>query len=142
MARLIQAMREYGPRLELGPLAETESIVEWATARNRLLSSGAVKVALIEIAEAVLHFNGEGIPVRLEGLGIFTPTIDRNGTIKHNYRADAKLKQRSNAEGAYTGRITNGERIGLSNAGYKELWDADHPDDPLEIQVGGPDEAC
>lgn len=129
-------------------MAETENIVEWATARNRLLSSGAVKVALIGIAEAVLHFNGEGIPVRLEGLGIFTPTIDRSGTIKHNYRADAKLKKRSNAEGAYTGlpaqagRITNGEHIGLSNAGYKELWDADHPDDPLEIRVGGPDKAC
>lgn len=24
-------------------------------------------------------------------------------------------------------------RIGLDNDGYKELWDADHPDDPLEV---------
>jgi hypothetical protein len=132
MAKPIQAMREYGPRLELGPLAETENVVEWVMARNRFLSRGMVKVALIEIAEAVLHFNGEGIPVRLEGLGIFTPTIDRNGTIKHSYRADAKLKKRSNAAGAYTGTVLNKNRIGLDDAGYKELWDADHPDDPLE----------
>lgn len=133
MARLIQAISEYGPKLELDPTAETEGVIEWVMARNRLLSRGTVKVALMEIAEAVLHFNGQGIPVRLEELGIFTPSIDRNGAIKHGYRADVKLKQRSNAEGAYTGRITNGERIGLDNAGYKELWDADHPDDPLEV---------
>jgi len=142
MAKPIQAMHEYGPRLELGPLTETEDVIEWVMARNRFLSRGTVEAALIEIAEAVLHFNGEGIPVRLEGLGIFTPTIGRNGTIRHSYRADVDLKKRSNAEGAYTGTVLNKNRIGLSNAGYKELWDADHADDPLEIQVGGPDKAC
>jgi hypothetical protein len=133
MARLIQAIREYGPKLELDPTAETEDVIEWVMAHNRFLSRGTVEAALMEIVEAVLHFNCQGIPVRLKGLGIFTPSIDCNGAIKHGYRADAKLKKRSNAEGAYTGKIVNGERIGLSNAGYKALWDADHPDDPLEI---------
>jgi len=33
----------------------------------------------------------------------------------------------------YHGEIVNRERIGLSNEEYKALWDADHPDDPLEI---------
>ena len=88
---------------------------------------------LMGIAEAVLRFNCQGIPVRLEGLGIFTPSIGRNGDIRHCYRADAKLKRGSNAEGAYTGKIVNGEHIGLDNAGHKALWDPDHPDDPLEI---------
>ena len=32
-----------------------------------------------------------------------------------------------------TGRMDNKGRIGLDNAGYKELWNADHADDPLEI---------
>jgi hypothetical protein len=31
------------------------------------------------------------------------------------------------------GRIVNRKHIGLDNAGYKALWDADHPEDPLEI---------
>jgi hypothetical protein len=133
MARLIQAISEYGPKLELDPTVGTEDVVERVIAHNRLLPKGVVRAALVEIVEAVLHFNCQGIPVRLEGLGIFTPSIDRNGTIKHSYRADVKLKQRSNVEGAYTGKITNEERIGLDNAGYKKLWDDDHPDDPLDM---------
>jgi len=31
------------------------------------------------------------------------------------------------------GEIKNREHIGLDNAGYKALWDPDHPDDPLEF---------
>jgi hypothetical protein len=56
----------------------------------------------------------------------------REGTFKINFRADVDLK-RINAPGAYTGTVLNKNRIGLDNAGYKELWDADPADDPLEI---------
>jgi hypothetical protein len=133
MARLIQALREYGPKLELVPTAETEAVIEWIVENSHVLRRSMVRMMLMEIVEAILYFHGQGIPVRLEGLGIFTPSIDRNGTIRHGYRADAALKKRSNAEGAYKGRIINKECIGLDNAGYKALWDADHPGDPLEI---------
>jgi hypothetical protein len=133
MARLIQALREYGPKLELGPTADTQDVLEWIVAHNRFLHKSTLHVALMEIVEALLHFNSQGVPVKLEGLGTFTPTIDRDGAIRHSYRADVEIKQRSNAAGAYTGRIANREHIGLDNAGYKALWDADHPDDPLEI---------
>jgi hypothetical protein len=133
VARLIQAIREYGPELELGPMAEAEDVIEWMPENNRALRKSTIRATLMQIVEAVLHFNGQGIPVRLEGLGIFTPSIDCNGSIKHGYRADAKLKKRNTAQGAYTGRIINGEHTGLDNDGYKELWDADHPDDHLEV---------
>ena len=43
------------------------------------------------------------------------------------------MKKSINAPDAYTGRMANKSRIGLDNAGYKELWDADHPDDPLDV---------
>jgi len=133
MARLIQALREYGPKLELGPTASTRDVLEWIVARNRFLRKSVLRMALMEIVEALLHFNNQGIPVKLEGLGTFTPTVDRDGAIRHNYRADVEIKQRSNAAGAYTGRVVNREHIGLDNAGYKALWDAEHPDAPLEI---------
>lgn len=132
MARLIQAMQEYGPRLELEPTVGMEEIAEWMMERNHVLRWSVIMVMLIEIGEAIAHFNRRGIPVKLEWVGTFTPSINRNGAIKHGYRADAKLKQRSNEAGAYTGEIINKKHIGLDNAGYKELWDADHPDDPLE----------
>ncbi len=48
-------------------------------------------------------------------------------------RADMDLKRGINAPDAYTGEVANKSRIGLDNDGYKELWDADHPDDPLEV---------
>lgn len=133
MARLVQAMREYGPKLELGPTVETEGVIEWILENNRILRKSMVQATLMEIVEAVLHFNSQGQAVRVEGLGIFTPSIDRNGVIKHGFRADADLKRRSNEEGTYRGKIINEEHIGLDNAGYEALWDADHPDDPLEI---------
>lgn len=80
-----------------------------------------------------LDFNSNGVPLKLEGVGIFTPSIDRNGNIRNNFRADVRLKRRSNAPDAYRGKIINKEHIGLDDAGYKALWDADHPDDPVEV---------
>jgi hypothetical protein len=38
-----------------------------------------------------------------------------------------------NKPGRYSGRLINEQNIGLDDAGYKVLWDADHPDDPLEL---------
>ncbi len=133
MARLLQALGEYGPKLELAPTVGTEAVVEHVMDNNPSLRRSIVRAVLMEIAEAILFFNNQGIPVKLEGVGTFTPTIDRHGTIRHNYRADVQLKKRSNDEGAYTGKIANQEHIGLDNAGFKALWDVDHPDDPLAI---------
>ena len=59
--------------------------------------------------------------------------MNREGEYKINFRADTALKNGINAPGDYTGQMHNKSRIGLDSAGYKELWDADHLDDPLEI---------
>lgn len=97
------------------------------------LNKSEVMMVLQEMNEATLYFNSQGTPVKLPGVGTFTPSIDREGTFKINFRADMGLKKGINAPGAYTGEVSNKNRIGLDNDGYKELWDADHPDDPLEV---------
>jgi len=97
------------------------------------LNKSEVMMVLQETNDAVLYFNSQGTPIKLPGVGTFTPSVDREGTFKINFRADMDLKKRINAGGAYTGTVLNKNRIGLDNAGYKELWDADHADDPLEI---------
>ena len=66
-------------------------------------------------------------------MGTFTPSVNREGTFKINFRADMNLKKSINAPDAYIGELANKNRIDLDNVSYKELWDADHPDDPLEI---------
>ncbi len=133
MASLLKAIRKYGPRLDLAPVAQTEDVLEWMAQRSRLLRKSLVSMVMRELGEAILEFNSQGIPLKLPGIGTFSPSIDRYGKLKINYRADAALKKRSNAQDAYRGKIVNKDRIGLDNAGYKEIWDAIHPSDPLKV---------
>lgn len=132
MARIMQAVRDYGPKVDLNPTAQLEQVADWMAMRTGLNKS-EVMMVLQEANEAILYFNSQGTPVKLPGVGIFTPSISREGTFKINLRTDVNLKKRINARDAYTGTVNNKNRIGLDNAGYKALWDADHADDPLEI---------
>ena len=132
MARIMQAVRDYGPKVELNPTAQLKQVADWMAMRTGLNKS-EVQMVLQEANEAILYFNAQGTPVKLPGVGTFTPSVSREGTFKINFRADAELKKRINAGDAYSGQITNKNRIGLDNAGYKELWDADHADDPLDV---------
>jgi len=128
----LRAVRDYGPKVDLNPTAQLGQVADWMAMRTGLNKS-EVMMVLQETNDAVLYFNSQGTPIKLPGVGTFTPSVDREGTFKINFRADMDLKKRINAGGAYTGTVLNKNRIGLDNAGYKELWDADHADDPLEI---------
>jgi len=132
MATILQAVSEFGPKLELAPTAQLDESAEWMAMRTGLNKS-EVTMMLEEMSEMILAFNNRGIPVKLPGVGTFTPSIDRHGVIRNNFRSDVALKKGSNAPEAYKGAIDNRERIGLNDAGYKEIWDAAHPDDPLII---------
>jgi nucleoid DNA-binding protein len=132
MARIVEAVRDYGPRVDLNPTAQLEHVADWMTMRTGLNKS-EVMMMLQETHEAILYLNKQGTPVKLPGVGTFTPSVDREGTFKVNFRADSALKNGLNAPGAYSGPVRNKDRVGLDNAGYKALWDADHPDDPLDI---------
>ena len=132
MAKILQAVRDYGPKLELQDTAHLEQVADWMAMRTGLNTSEIVML-LQEVNEAILFYNRQGIPVKLPGVGTFSPSIDRHGKIKINLRVDPALKRSINNLDTYTGRIKNKQRINLDNAGYKELWDADHPDDPLEV---------
>jgi len=59
--------------------------------------------------------------------------MDREGTINIGFRADTALKNGLNAPGAFRGGVANKANIGIENARLKELWDKDHPGDPLNI---------
>jgi hypothetical protein len=94
---------------------------------------GEVALMLIELAAAVLYFNRRGTPVKLAGLGVFSPSISRDGKLRINVRTDSKLVKGINGDAGFTGRVTNRDNIGLDNDGLKDMWDAEHPDDPLEL---------
>jgi hypothetical protein len=132
MARIMQAVRDYGPRVVHNQTAQVEQLASWIEARTSLNKSEIVGV-LTEVNEAITFFNNMGTPVKFPGVGTFRPSINRHGQFKINFRADPSLKKSINAEGAYTGDVLRMKNAGLSNEEYKALWDADHPDDPLEF---------
>lgn len=134
MAKLIQSMQAYGPKLELQDMVQLKEVAGWMSMRTGLNKS-EVMMVLQELNEVILYFNCQGRPVKLPGLGIFRPSINRSGQYKINLRPDMALKKGINGSDAYTGKVNNKENINLDNAGCKALWDADHPDDPLEIET-------
>ena len=132
MAKIVQAVNIYGPKLEHKPTAGLEKVSEWAAMRTGLNKS-EVLMSLQEFSDAILNFCKDGTPVKLPGVGTFTPDIDREGNINIGFRADMALKKVIKSVDNYQGVIANKNRIAIDNAAYKQLWDADHPDDLLEI---------
>ena len=132
MAKLLQAVSAYIPRLDLNKTAQIKSLVKWMSSRTGVNSS-EVKMVLEELHEGIIFYASQGTPVKLPGVGTFTPVIKRDGEFKIGFRADAELKRAINTPGAFEGRMKQRKNIGISNEKLKELWDADHPDDPLEI---------
>jgi hypothetical protein len=131
MAKMVQAVNIYGPKVDHKPTAQLEKISEWISMRTGLNKSD-VLMAFTEISDAILFYNRDGAPVKILGVGTFTPYINREGGFSVHFRADMALKNGINAPGNFQGELLNKDRIGLSDEDYKALWDADHPDDPLE----------
>ena len=128
MAKLIQAVTEFGPRVALARTAQTPEIAELIAARTSM-NAGEVQNALSEFKAAVLFFAKQGSPVKLEGLGIFTPTIDLEGALDLAFRLDVSIDGALNAAGAFKGDVVNRENIGKTSADLKALWNTAHPSD-------------
>lgn len=132
MAKILQAVNLFGPKLELKTTAQLDVVAEWMAMRTGLNTS-EVMMVFQEMSDALLHFNKDGVPVKIPGVGTFTPSINRNGEFSVNFRADMALKNGINSPNAVRAVIRNKNRIGISNEAYKELWDTEFPEDPLVI---------
>lgn len=132
MAKLVQAVQRYGPRLVANRAARLDEVAEWLAGRSGL-TRGQVLIVLMEMSAAVSYFNRGGSAVKLPGLGLFTPIIRGNGQLRIGYRPDPALKREMNADSAYRGDMRNRENIGLDAAGFKALWDAEFPGDPVDL---------
>ena len=130
MAKQIQAVSAYCPRIGLGKRAETNDLVDFI-ARSTGLNEGTIRQVLTELRDATVFFSLRGQSVQLEGLGTYTPTIELDGTINVGHRADGYIKRHLNAPAAFQGEILQRENIGKTSADLAALWNADHPDDPV-----------
>jgi hypothetical protein len=125
MASRIEAIHAYCPKIELGQRAEIEDLVEFI-ARSTGLNESGVQQVLLELRDAVLFYNWQGRPVKLEGLGTYTPVIQLDGGFKVGHRADVALKDGLNSPGKFRGVIENAENVGKTSDEVVAMWNEDH----------------
>ena len=134
MAHLITALANLGPKLVYGRTIELEELAEW-TANRSGLTAEEVERVLKAVRSAMVHYCRGGAAVRLPGVGRIRPTIDRAGHVRVRIVPDPELDRALGNRGAYRGEIQNRANIGLSDAELKLLWDAEHPEDPLDLPL-------
>lgn len=127
VATKIEAINAFRPKLTLNPTAKLDQLVDFIAMRTGA-NKGTVQLVLAELHDAIAFFNLQGTPVKIEGLGTYTPSIDLDGKLDSAHRADADLIKALNAGGAYKGSIANRENIGKTADDLAALWNAAHPD--------------
>jgi hypothetical protein len=132
MAKILEAIRDFGPKLKLNKTLTMRDLAAFIAMRTAINETQVLSV-LLELKFAILYFIRQGTPINLPGLGRFAPGIGRDGKYRVNIRVDKSLTDGMNEKDAYAGRLDNPDTIGLDNEGFKILWDAEHPNDPLEI---------
>ena len=134
MAKLIQAIAAYGPRIELMASVNSKRFIESVIHRTTL-STGVVKSVQESEVEELINFLLEGRPVHT-GIAIFTPTIDLQGNFKVTVRVDKRLITALNVPGAFKGIVKNKQNIGKTPQELTAQWDQDHPDDLVHLRPG------
>lgn len=131
MSSEIKAVYAYTPRVKLEPVIELpilSSFIEGRTGFNR----GAILNMLAEFSDAIVFFCMSGQPVRLPGVGIFAPKINKEGVYGLNFKMDTWLKSEMNVNGKFKGRVLNRDMIGKTVEEMVARWNEEHPDDKIK----------
>ncbi len=131
MAKTINAVRKYSPRVELGEMVEVLELVKLISGRTSI-NEGAILNMFSEIREAITFFATMGRPMRLQGVGIFAPRVERDGTFSINFKVDSRLKSEINVPGKFSGRMANRGMIGKSNDELIDIWNEENPGDKIK----------
>lgn len=132
MAVKLKAIASLRPRLVMGRMITLEDL-EPVIAAKTTFNEGIVYSILREFREQVIRYALDGRSVKLEGLGVFTPTIGLNGKISLSHRVDNKLESQLNIKGGYKGEIRNRDMIGKTVEDIIVRWDEENPGDPVII---------
>jgi hypothetical protein len=130
MAKRIQAIAAFRPRVDLGDTASEARYMELTTQRTTL-SSGVVKNVQEAEVETLIGLLLDGRSVHT-GIAIYKPSIDLDGDIEVKVRVDKRILSALNAPGAFRGHIIKAENIGKSGDDLVAMWNEEHPDDPIE----------
>lgn len=134
MATLIQAYVAYGPKLRRKPTVRLDELSERLSDTTGLRPS-QVMMVLLELKASLLHYNRRGAPLELPGIGTFTPSVGGDGRIRMLYRPERSLLGALDNPQTFVGDIENRANAGFTPEDFKALWDAEHPEDPLDLST-------
>lgn len=129
MAKEINAIQAYSPRLVYNQITEIDTLVELIEGRCGLNRS-TIKMVMSELGYAIAFYLKFAKPLRLEEVGLFRPTIDRDGTIRVKFKPENALLKALN-KGTFEEKIKNEDMIGKATEDYINRWNEEHPDDPI-----------
>lgn len=133
MASKLTAIAAYRPRIKKLTPADVKDIAKFVAGRNGM-NEGDVQRAILELRDALEFFLTRGAPVKLPGLGSFTPSLNLKGRVKVNLKVDRELLSELNkdAEG-FKGTIVNKDNIEKTVDDLVAIWNEEHPDDLVAV---------
>src|SRR5689334_20129941 len=130
MASKIEAWTEFGPKLEHATPMEDKEFVEQVTVGSN--ESASSVLAVLTFMDAVLEQALKaGRIVQLPNGMHFRPTGKKDGSVEINVRVDPELVKRINT--GFVGKWKNAQNKEKTEAEIIALWNAAHPDDPIQL---------
>jgi len=135
MATLIRAISEYAPRV-LTPRTVGLDTLSSRLARGSLVTRSIARMVLEDLSGEVSKALWEGDAVNLPGLGRYSSSAALSGRMRPTFRVDRTLRRSMPTLAEFGGTILNRSNAGLTVAEVVARWDAEHPDDPVELPPG------
>ena len=131
MATKAKALAAYRPRIIQGKTADVKDASNIIAGRTSATYGGVLE-NLMELMYVVTLFLGSGRPLKLPGLGTFSPSISLDGTINVNLRVDREVLSELNKDKeGFKGDIVNKDMIGKTYDDLVARWNEEHPEDPV-----------
>ena len=131
MTHRIKAINAYRPRVDQGNTVQKPELIR-RLSRATSLVEGSVELAMKELRDQLIEYCRSGRAVKVDGLGIWTPTMGLDGKLRIQYRPDPAFGYGLNLPGVFTGKIINHENIGKTSDDLVNRWNEDHPDNMVE----------
>jgi hypothetical protein len=128
MAHKIEAINAYRPRIEQGNTVQKAELLSGLSHATSLVE-GSVSLTLSELKYHILRNCCAGRAVKVEGLGIWSPSVSLDGKLSIQYRPDLGMDYEINKPGAFTGTMLNRENIGKTSEELVAKWNAENPED-------------
>jgi len=108
------------PRLKLNSPLENRQLINYIS-NGSTLGAADIMGMIYALRDTLMHHLKYATPVRLEGIGIFSPTLKLDGTIKVRFRPDKEfLRELNSQKDNLRDHITNKRNVGKSLGDLKE----------------------